>query len=95
MNNSSTNPAILLDAELIRLCLDDGTTYVTREGEIMSAAPKTAPKLDEIVQYVKALPLMTGKDIKVIQVTQEQVEVVIEIMSQTTSKIMNRIKIPN
>lgn len=86
MNNSSTNPAILLDVELIRLCLDDGTTYVTREGEIMSAAPKTAPKLDEIVQYVKALPLMTGKDIKVIQVTQEQVEVVIEIMSQTTSK---------
>ncbi|MGL5472659.1 MAG: GspE/PulE family protein, partial [Shewanella sp.] len=74
MSNSSQNTAILMDAELIRLCLDDGTTYVSREGEIMSADPKSAPKLDEIVQYVKALPTMIGKDIKVSQVTQEQVE---------------------
>ncbi|GIU42909.1 exonuclease SbcC [Shewanella sairae] len=79
-----SNKDILMDPQLIQLCLDDGSSYVTIEGEVKTSDPKMAPKLDEIVQFVKAMPNMTGKEVRISKTTQEQVDIVIEIMTKST-----------
>ena len=79
-----TLSVMLVEPILVRLCLDDGFTFVTGDGEIRTANPKSATKLDEIVQFVKAMPMLTGKTVNLTQTTQEEVDIAIEIMTQST-----------
>ena len=48
MSNQKVSSVLMTDPILIRMCLDDGSTFVTSEGEIKTANPQ-APKLDDIV----------------------------------------------
>lgn len=70
----------LSDKTLIRLCLDDGHTYVTSDGEIRTSNVH-APKLDEIIDHVKSLDFMVGKDTSITQTMPEVTEAMMEIMS--------------
>ncbi|WP_394230516.1 GspE/PulE family protein [Shewanella colwelliana] len=84
LTSESEELTILLDPELTRLCLDDGFTFVTQDGEVKTANPKSAPKLDDIAQFVKAMPMMVGKDSNITQTTQKEVDLAIEIMTSSS-----------
>ncbi|WP_318419564.1 GspE/PulE family protein [Photobacterium leiognathi] len=82
MSKQEALSVLITDPALIRLCLDDGSTFVTSEGEIKTANPQ-APKLDDIAQYVKAMPFMTGKDVVINQTSVVEVNIAIDIMTQS------------
>jgi general secretion pathway protein E len=82
MSNQKVSSVLMTDPILIRMCLDDGSTFVTSEGEIKTANPQ-APKLDDIAQYVKAMPFMTGKDVVISQTSVVEVSIAIDTMTQS------------
>lgn len=81
---STDNEVMITDKGLIRLCLDDGFTFVTVKGDIRTSNIN-APKLDDILCYVKALPSMTGKSVTITQTTPAETETIMEVMSQADS----------
>ncbi|CAG23473.1 GspE/PulE family protein [Photobacterium profundum] len=75
---------LLLDKQLIPLCLDDGYTCVTESGEILNANPKST-KLDDIINYVQALPSRAGKPLVITPVAIEDIEGLLETLTHTLS----------
>lgn len=73
--------SVLMNEAICRLCLDDGFTFVTREGEVRTADPKASPKLDEIRLKVKALPEMIDKSVRVVVTSLNEVELAMELMN--------------
>lgn len=89
----ASDDLLLSDKELVRLCLDDGRTFVTSKGEILTCSVD-APKLDAIRDYVQTnKSLCKGRfwgQVPVLsRVTEGRVETMLEIMSQALSLTNN------
>lgn len=73
---------LLNDNDLIRLCLDDGYTYVNAKGVVFTSNPH-ALNLDKITTYVQSMEMMVGKDVIVTPTSQSVVEMMQELMTQS------------
>ncbi|MCD9504068.1 ATPase, T2SS/T4P/T4SS family [Photobacterium toruni] len=76
--------AVLRNDLITRLCLDDGHTCVTEQGEILNANAQSA-KLDDIIKAVQTLPIMIGKAPNITAVPQEYIETLLETLTQSTT----------
>ncbi|MGF1872017.1 GspE/PulE family protein [Photobacterium indicum] len=83
MNNESELLLLLTDKTLTQLCLDDGYTFVTRDGGVHTCNA-LAPHLDTIIRHVKGMKMMVGKTVEIHTTSPTTVETMIEIMTQSS-----------
>lgn len=84
MEQLDESHAVLIDAGLTQLCIDDGYTVVTQSGEILNANPHST-NLDNIMEYVQSLPMCSGQTLTVTPVPLKRIEVLLEILTQANS----------
>ncbi|PSU45769.1 type II secretion protein [Photobacterium frigidiphilum] len=84
-----SDDVLLSDKALVRLCLDDGRTFVTSKGEILTCSVD-APKLDAIRDYVQTNQSLCNArfwgEVPILsRVAEDRVETMMEIMAQALS----------
>ena len=71
---------------IMRLCRDDGHTFVSDDGTILSSAADS-PYLETILTQVQSLPMMTGKKILIHPASTEQIHTLLDINIATEHQL--------